>query len=134
MSQHLGLVETIYAIIGTFFIVWGMNGLIRSGHDDDIENALPAPRSRPDQVVAGDDLRHRIEEFEGKLALHRKHIVRIERRLRGAGVIIWALICAIVALYAFIKGDTVPGLCFLAMAAAFGIYGFVNVFSNERSH
>jgi hypothetical protein len=134
MSQLLDLAGTIGTIVATFLIMLGVIWQIQSGSDDEIGNALPAPRTRPNQAAGEDDLRLRIEDIEGVLAAHRNHIVRIERKLRGAGVIIWALICAPVSLYLLAKNDWVPGLCFLAMGISFGIYGLVNVFSSERSH
>jgi hypothetical protein len=59
---------------------------------------------------------------------HRSFAVFPQRKLRGAGVIIWALICALA------RNDWAPGLCFSSMAISFGIYGLVNVFSSESSH
>jgi hypothetical protein len=131
MLQLLDLAGTIGTIVATFVIVLGVIWHIQSGSDDEIADALAAPRSRNNQAVAGDDLRLRIEDIEGVLSAHREHIVRIERKLRGAGVIIWALISALASLYALSKNDWVPALCFLAMALSFGIYGLVNVFSNK---
>jgi hypothetical protein len=133
MSELLGLAGTIGTIVATFLIALGVIWHLQSGPDDGVENALAGPRVRPNQAAVEDDLRRRIEDIEEKLELHRKHFIQIERRLRGAGVIIWALICASVSLYALARNDWVPGLCFLAMAISFGIYGLVNVFSSKGS-
>jgi hypothetical protein len=133
MSQLLDLAGTIGTIIVTFLIVLGVIWHIQSGPDDDIGNALAASRSRSNYPSAEDDLRHRVEDIEEKLDLHRKHIIQVERRLIGAGVIIWALICAGVSFHALGRNDWVPGLCFMAMALSFGAYGLVNVFSTKGS-
>jgi hypothetical protein len=132
MSQVLGLAGTIGSIVATFVIVLGVIWHIQSGPDDGIENALATPRSCPNQAGAGDELRRRIEDIEEKLDVHRKYIIRIKRRVRGAGAIIWALICATVSLYALVRDDWVFGLCGLAMALALGTYGAVNVFGSEK--
>jgi hypothetical protein len=132
MSQLLGLTGTVGTIIITLVIVLvTISPPKLGGLDDDIRHALQALRSRPNLAAAEDELRLRIEDIEVKLEVYRKHIIRIERRVIGAGVIIWALICAIVALYALARNDWIPGLSFLAMALSFGIYGLVNVFSNK---
>jgi hypothetical protein len=134
MSHLLDLAGTIGTIVATFLIVLGVIWHIQSGPVDSVESALAGSRSRPTQAAAEDGLRRRIEDIEEKLELHRKHIIQIERRLRGAGTIIWALICAIVSLYAVGKNDWLPGLCFMAMAISFGVYGLVNVLSREKGH
>jgi hypothetical protein len=131
MSQLLDLAGMIGAIVVTLIIALGVIWHIRSGPDDDIGNALAAPRTRHNQAAAENDLRRRIEDIEEKLNVHRKHIIRIERRLVGEGVIIWAMICALVSLYALARNDWLPGLCFMAIALSFDIYGLVNVFSNK---
>jgi hypothetical protein len=132
MSQLLDSGGTIIWILTTFLIVLGVIWQIQSFPDDDIGKVLAAPQSRPNQAGAGDDLRHRIEDIEKQLDAYRKRIIRIERTLRGGGIIFWALICMVGALYAIGRNDWVPGICFLAMALAFGTYGLVNVFSNEK--
>lgn len=132
MSQVLGLAGTVGTIIITLVVLLVTISPPKvGGLDDDIRNALAASRSRPNQAATDDDLRRRIVDIEEKLDVHRKHIIRIERRLIGAGIIIWALICAGVSLYALARNDWVPGLSFLAMALSFGIYGLVSVFSNK---
>jgi hypothetical protein len=134
MSQILGLAGTIGWIVIFVVVVLVTISPPKLGDlDEDTRKALAASRSRPNQAAAGDDLRHRIVDIEEKLDVHRKHIIRIERRLIGAGVIIWALICALVSVYALGRNDWAPGLCFLAMAISFGIYGLVNVFSTKQS-
>jgi hypothetical protein len=127
MSQLLGLAGTIGMIIITLIIILGL-----ISHDDDGGNALAAPRSNPNQTASEDDLWRHIGDMEEKLELHRKHITRMERRFRVAGVIVFALISAIVSLYALARNDWVPGFCFMAIALSFGIYGLVNVFSREK--
>jgi hypothetical protein len=133
VTELLDSVGSIVAIMVTFLIVLGVIWRLQSGHDDGIEKELAGPQSRSHQNSPEDDLRHRIDAIEVKLELHRKHIVQTERRLKGAGIIIWALIFAGASLYALGRNDWVPGLCFLAMALSFGIYGLVNVFSSKRS-
>jgi len=133
MSQLLDSAETIVTVAVTFLVVLGVIWRIQGSSDDGIENALLVPRSRSNQDAAGDDLRHRIEDIEKTLGVYRKHIIRIERRLIGAGTIVWALICAVVSLSALARNELVPGLCFLAMAISFGFYGLVKVFSNKSS-
>jgi hypothetical protein len=131
MSQLLDLAETIGTVVATFLIVLGVIWHIRSGTGDELRNELARQRRRPNEAAAEDDLRSRIEDVEEKLELHRKHIIRIERRLIGAGVIIFALISALIGSYALVRDDWVPGLCFLVMALAFGSYGLVSVFGNR---
>src|SRR5579864_4190374 len=108
MSHLLDLAGTIGTIVATFLIVLGVIWHIRSGPDDELRNELEAQRRRPDETAVEDDLLSRIEDIEVKLELHRKHIIRIERSLIGAGVILFALISTVVGLYALVRDDWVP--------------------------
>ena len=81
-----------------YLIVLGVIWRIESSPEDESGNGLATSRIHPNRIITDDDLHRRLEDIEEKLELHRKHITQIKRRLRGAGVIIFALICASVSL------------------------------------